>query len=258
MLLFSLGAAALQPAVEPTLSQRSIPLVAAASTAEAAEALQANGVVRVDGVLSRKKASALKQRIFDLKESAARQAARVSITGNEDEARSWNLWLGAVDNRFVPGTRVQFSDAVEKRLTAERSDVLLPLEDGIVADGLRDAASALQDIICAGAASLPIVVDEVTSDGAADVTRRASARRIGERLGSVAPPPPPPQPEEEEQEEDGAANRPLRLEELELVECGSLIAMPGAVDQALHADYRRDNVLVTARQPGTDTASLIS
>jgi ectoine hydroxylase-related dioxygenase (phytanoyl-CoA dioxygenase family) len=41
-----------------------------------------------------------------------------------------------------------------------------------------------------------------------------------------------------------------QLDRIELVECGALIARPGATHQAVHADYRRNNVLITKHAEG--------
>ena len=182
---------------------RSTTLHAATS---ASTSVQRLGVARVDSVLSRSTCKELKEHILSLKAGVG-----------DPTAQRWAVWMGAADNRYVPGSRIRFSSALEERLTSRRSDLLLPLEDGIVSDAVRTAASALQETLCTAAQCLPLRVDHATADAACT-----------------------------DADADVDADSILSARDLELVECGALIALPGADHQALHADFRRDNVMVTA------------
>ena len=93
--------------------------------------LQVAGVARVDKVLSSDACAVLKQHILTLRDQAVAPTAQ-----------RWAVWMGAADSRYIPGSRVRFSSALEERLTPQRSDVLLPLESGLVADALRTAHRA--------------------------------------------------------------------------------------------------------------------
>ena len=156
----------------------------------------------MDGVLDPATCAALKSHVFALRDSAA-----------DPTTQRWNIWMGAADNRYVPGSRVRFANALEEQLTAERSDVMLPLEDALVADALRTAASSLRRTLWEGSAVLPTSFkgsgcDEGRSDGEADGGDRAQCA-VGESES---------------------------LKSIEIVECGALIALPGADHQALHAE----------------------
>mmetsp|Transcript_92995 Transcript_92995/g.278959 ORF Transcript_92995/g.278959 Transcript_92995/m.278959 type:complete len:359 (+) Transcript_92995:1-1077(+) len=97
-----------------------------------------------------------------------------------------------------------------------RNDVLLPLEDDLMADALRFATRKLQPVLTAAATCLPggaiVGLDPVLVPGPV--------------LGSESGP--------ESRLESG------RETGLELVEYAALIARVGAGHQMLHADYRRD------------------
>jgi len=206
----SLAVAPARIAVEDMLTKRALPLPAAPSSAAASESLRMHGVARLDGVLEAATCKLLKRHIFDLRDSAA-----------DPTSQRWAIWMGAADNRYVPGSRVKFCNALEERLTAERSDILLPLEDAVVADALRTAATALRPVLHDGTGSLPTQANGL---GEGDDGEGGGGSE-GERVES--------------------------LEKVELVECGALVAMPGSSSQALHADFRRKNVLVTSDGDGS-------
>ena len=183
--------------IEDQLIRKATPLVAAPTPAATSEMLLRHGVARFNGVLDALQCEALKSHMFGLRGAA-----------EDPTMQRWNVWMGASDSRYVPGSRIRFTSVLEEQLTAERSDVMLPLEDALVADALRTAASKLRRTLWEGSAALPADFNGVASrNGASD----------GEMES---------------------------LREIEMVECGALLAMPGASHQALHADYRRDNVLM--------------
>lgn len=181
--------------IEERLARHAEPLVAAASREAASEALCRDGVVRIDHVLDEATCATLKCHI-----------AKLAAAASDPESQRWAVWMGAADNRYVPGSRVRLADTVVDVLTAERADVLLPLEDAVIADALRTAATSVQTVIHGAISALPAHVAGHAGAGA-----------------------------------DADANP----ENIEIVECGALYARPGAEHQALHADYRRGNVLVT-------------
>jgi hypothetical protein len=155
---------------ESALVASGMPLRATALEHAATE-LAREGVARVDGVFDAARCAALRARVFALAADAGS------------------------DRRYVPGTRLRYGDALNLPMgETRRTDVLLPLDDALVADALRAAASHLHAPLAASAAVLP--------------------------------------------DDDGAA--------LDLVECGALIAWPGAPHQPLHADFRREPAPTTA------------
>lgn len=165
--------------------------------------LQVAGVARVDNVLSSDACAVLKQHILTLRDQAVAPTAQ-----------RWAVWMGAADSRYIPGSRVRFSSALEERLTPQRSDVLLPLESGLVADALRTACARLKPVLAEAVAALPLTA----------VDKAASQNGI-------------------------ASTSSQQLTEIELVECGAIIARPGSAHQAVHADFRRDNVMVMGTSP---------
>jgi len=114
---------------------------------KAGDVLRELGVVRINSVLQADRCRLIRERILELSE--------------EDEQRI-KLGVDSEDKRFVPGTRLRFGDAVCLPMdgtagfgTWTRNDVLLPLEDNLVAEALRVASSTLAGVLAAGAVSLP-------------------------------------------------------------------------------------------------------
>ena len=192
--------------IEQQLIEQATPIAASPDSNAAAEALKSFGVSRVDGVLDVSACAELKSHILKLREEAA-----------DPTSQRWAIWMGAADNRYVPGSRVKFAAALEEKLTTTRSDLLLPLEDAVVADALRTALSSLKAVLVDGSASLP-----AEFDGSGDGDHGDDCADGGEPAGEGA---------------GGGCGLPETLQELELVECGALIAKPGAEHQALHAEY---------------------
>ena len=126
-------------AVEEAFVQDGTPLLATPNDGRASEALKKLGIVRIDGVLDPALCPLIRQRILDL-------------TGNITAANTDDL-------AFVPGTRLRFESAVQLPMDGEgttlwtRNDVLLPLEDDLVAEALRLASCKLQTVLADGAAS---------------------------------------------------------------------------------------------------------
>ena len=126
-------------AVEEAFVLGGTPMQATSNDGSASEVLKKVGVVRINGVLDPDVCSLTRQRILEL-------------TGNINAANTNDL-------SFVPGTRLRFEKAVQLPMDGEgttmwtRNDVLLPLEDDLVADALRSACCKLQNVFSDGAAS---------------------------------------------------------------------------------------------------------
>ena len=136
--------------LEEQLARRAVALAATPSIEAAGKVLCEDGVVRIDRVLSKTTCASLKSHVGKLAASAS-----------DVESKRWQIWMGAADNRYVPGSRLRFSEAVCDVLTKGRADVLLPLEDGIVADALRTSASTLQSVLREASRALPSRADAV-------------------------------------------------------------------------------------------------
>ena len=110
---------------------------------EAGGVLRKLGVVRINNVLEAGRCRMIRERILEL---------------SEEDALRIKMGVDPEDKRFVPGTRLRFGDAVCLPMDGAswtRNDVLLPLEDGLVAEALRVAAGTLQSVLTAGATCLP-------------------------------------------------------------------------------------------------------
>jgi hypothetical protein len=128
-----------EEAAEISLVRGGTPLLAV-PVGQAKEALETAGVVRIDGVLDPDTCSLLRQHILEM-------------TGD--------IPIGdPADKQFVPGTRLRFKEAVDlpmdgwKGKAWTRNDVLLPLDDSLVANALRVTSVALRELL-SGAVCLP-------------------------------------------------------------------------------------------------------
>lgn len=125
-------------AVEDGLVGRGTPLLATPMS-KAAATLRDVGVVRIDGVFDQVYCKQIRARILTL---------TASTVQTDDLA-------------YVPGTRLRFGDAVQLPMDGSatqhwsRNDVLLPLEDDLVADALQRATQRLRPVLADGAACLP-------------------------------------------------------------------------------------------------------
>jgi len=153
------------------------------SPAEAASLLKSKGYARLGKIFKPEQASKLKQHIFDLIDSGGGEHAGKDLSN-------------------VPGTRLRFLEAVDVSFASQRSDVLLPLRDPIIADALAVAASALK----------PIMEEAVHQLGC---------------LPHIQP-------------SGSNARTPAGLDQdLEIVELASLVSRCGGQHQNVHADFRR-------------------
>ena len=107
--------------IEERLVRQATALESAPTAAAASKMLCEHGVARFDGVLDPVQCAALKSHITSLRETA-----------EDPTMQRWNVWMGAADSRYVPGSRIRFASVLEEQLTAQRSDVMLPLEDALV------------------------------------------------------------------------------------------------------------------------------
>ena len=122
----TLGIAAMPRLIEAKLTRGGRAL---ARSEDPTEDLVTRGVARINGVLPRELCERLKLHCGELRRRTA-----------DAETQKWAVWMGASDDRFVPGTRLRYCDALEQRLTSNRYDFLLPLEDRVVAEAFREGA----------------------------------------------------------------------------------------------------------------------
>lgn len=126
-------------AVEEAFVQGGRPLLATPNDSRASEVLKKSGVVRINGVLDPDLCLRTRQRILEL--------TKAIDAANTD------------DLSFVPGTRLRFEKAVQLPMDGKgttmwtRNDVLLPLEDDLVANALRNACCKLENVLSDGAVS---------------------------------------------------------------------------------------------------------
>lgn len=126
-------------AAEEAFVQGGAPLLATPNDGRASEVLKKCGVVRINGVLDPDVCALTRERILEL-------------TSNITAANTDDL-------SHVPGTRLRFKTAVQLPMDGKgtsmwtRNDVLLPLEDVLVANALRSACHKLEDVLFDGAAS---------------------------------------------------------------------------------------------------------
>ena len=116
------------------------------------------------------------------------------------------------DKRFVPGTRLRFTEPVDLAFGGDsRHDLLLPLE-------CQDNTPALRPVLCSAASQLEPLL-------------RSAAKMLLPRLANIhnsnSNPPP------------LINNNGVEQQALELVEIGSLVVRPGSNHQEFHADYRK-------------------
>ena len=177
------------------LALRSTPLTA---TAHPARALVSQGCARIDGVVSRVFADRMKQHILH-------------------HAAAPSDGLGT-DPRHVPGTRIRFRDAIHVELGRDRSDVLLPTEDPLVAETLRQVLGALHGTLQAGALRLPLLdpVSATTTPATAEAAETSGAT-VAAAAAALA--------------DAGDLDYDGEELELELVECACLINRPGSSHQ---------------------------
>ena len=112
------------------------------------------------------------------------------------------------DKRFVPGTRLRFTEPVDLAFGGDsRHDLLLPLE-------CQENTPALMPVLYSAASQLEPLL-------------RGAAKTLLPRLANIhnnnSPPP----------------NNNSEQQALELVEIGSLVVRPGSNHQEFHADYRK-------------------
>ena len=202
--MLHVAAASLGAVLTSDLALRSIPLTA---TSHPARALVSQGCARVDGVVSPAFAARVKQHILD------------HAAAPPDE-------LGS-DPRHVPGTRIRFREAINVQLGRDRSDVLLPTEDPLVAETLRQVLGVLHTTLQAGALRLPrLGPTSATTTAATSAVAETSGATFAAAAAALA--------------DAGDLDYAGDELELELVECACLINRPGSSHQELHADYRRD------------------
>ena len=126
-------------AVEEAFVQGGIPLLATPNDGRASEVLKESGVVRINGVLDPDVCRLTRKRILELTKD-------INAANTDDLS-------------FVPGTRLRFGKAVQLPMDGKgttmwtRNDVLLPLEDDLVANALRGACCKLETVLSDGAAS---------------------------------------------------------------------------------------------------------
>lgn len=135
---------------QTALLRNSAPIVASTSLSQAASDIRQRGFCRVDNVLSPESALQLKLHINALRNTAV-----------DSEAQKWLMWMGALERRYVPGTRLRLGGGVQELpMTSkrDRNDVLCPLDDDVIANALRVTATALALVLREGSACLPEVI----------------------------------------------------------------------------------------------------
>jgi hypothetical protein len=141
---------------QTALLRNAAPILASKSLAQAAADIKQRGFCRVDSVLSPESALQLKLHINELRRSSV-----------DSETQKWSMWLGALEKRYIPGTRLRLGGGVQvlpMTSKRDRNDVLLPLDDDVVANALRVAATALADVLREGSDCLPEVVAVTVTD----------------------------------------------------------------------------------------------